>query len=256
MTVEWLPQTALVLILIFARLGTLVMLMPGFSANGIPTRIRLAFALAVTFVMYPLISQYFPDVPETVFGALVLLGHELAVGLMIGGVARLLTSAAQVAGSTIAFQSGLAFAQTADPTQGGVQGAVFGNFIAVTGIAMVFALDLHHLVLAAIYHSYELFTPQSELMVGDATQMAIKVVAASFTVGLQMAAPFVVFGLVFYFGLGVLARLMPQIQVFFIAMPANIMLGLVLFAVLIVMIMNFYMAHIEQFLSALAGQGA
>ncbi|MGJ8527657.1 flagellar biosynthetic protein FliR [Maritalea sp.] len=253
MSIDWLPQTALIYILIFARLGTMLMLMPGFSSQRMPMRMRLTVALTFTFIMYPLISKNYPTQTVTFYPALALLFSEIAVGLIIGGVTRLLMSAAQVAGTVIAFQTGLSFAQTADPTQGGVQGAIFGNFIAVLGIALIFALDLHHLVLAAIYESYTLFAPGAGFDLKDAADMAVGVIASSFVVGVQMAAPFIIFGLVFYFGLGLLARLMPQLQVFFIAMPANIGIGLLLFVFLLTMMMSWYMEHIEQFLLKLIG---
>lgn len=83
--------------------------------------------------------------------------------------------------------------------------------------------------------------------------MALEVISSSFVVGVQMSAPFIVFGLVFYFGLGLLARLMPQLQVFFIAMPANIALGLLLFALLLSVMMVLYVEHLEQFFMALVG---
>ncbi|MFT6659503.1 flagellar biosynthetic protein FliR [Maritalea sp.] len=253
MSIDWLPQTALIYILIFARLGTMIMLMPGFSSQRLPLRMRLTLALLFTFIMYPLISQNYPRQAVAFYPALFLLLSEIAVGLIIGGVSRILTSAAQVAGTIIAFQTGLSFAQTADPTQGGVQGAIFGNFIAVLGITLIFALDLHHLVLVAIYRSYSIFEPGMALDLQDAADMAIDIVAGTFVVGVQMSAPFIVFGLVFYFGLGLLARLMPQLQVFFIAMPANIAIGLLLLALLLTMMMTWYMNHIEQFLLKLIG---
>ncbi|MBP0575629.1 flagellar biosynthetic protein FliR, partial [Mycobacterium tuberculosis] len=76
--------------------------------------------------------------------------------------------------------------------------------------------------------SYRLFPPGQWLEVGDFSAAALQLVAESFRVGVQMAAPFVVFGLIFNFGVGVLAKLMPQFQIFFVAMPANILLGLLL----------------------------
>jgi flagellar biosynthesis protein FliR len=252
-SVDWAPQTAYVLVLVFARMGTMLMLMPGFGASNIPVRVRLSFALVFTFVMFPLVMDNYPSVPLNGFGAVVMLGHELAVGFILGGVARLILSAAQVAGATIAFQTGLSFAQMADPTQGGIQGAILGNFLAVLGLALIFALDLHYLVLAAIYKSYTLFSPTADLMIEDAARLAIDVVSGSFTVGAQMAAPFIIFGLVFFFGLGLLARLMPQIQVFFIAMPANIALGLLLFGILLTIMMTWYLNYIEQFLMKMIG---
>ncbi|MCF4098801.1 flagellar biosynthetic protein FliR [Maritalea mediterranea] len=253
LSINWLPQTVLLYFLIFARLGTLIMLMPGFSSSRLSVRMRLALALTFTFIMYPLISQTYPQGNLAFYPVIALLASELAVGFVLGGTARLLTSAAQVAGSTIAFQTGLSFAQTSDPTQGGLQGAIFGNFIAVLGVTLIFSMDLHHLVLAGIYHSYEIFTPGAPIMLEDAGTMALEVISSSFVVGVQMAAPFIVFGLVFYFGLGLLARLMPQLQVFFIAMPANIALGLLLFALLLSVMMALYVGHLEAFFMALVG---
>lgn len=230
----------------------MVMLMPGLSASNVPTRIRLSMALAFTLVFYPLVADSFPQMPATPFAALAMLGREMAIGFIIGGIARLLTSAIQVAGAVVAFQSGLAFAQTPDPTMGGQQGALVGNFLAVLSIALIFATDLHHLSLGAIYHSYEMFQPGADFMIEDAAQMAIQTVSASFAIGVQIAAPFVIFGMIFNFGLGILARLMPQVQVFFIAMPANIILGFVLLAILVTAMMAWYMSHLEDHLMLLA----
>lgn len=244
-SLDFLPHTVITFLLIFARLGTMMMLMPGFGAGGIPPRIRLGLALAVAFLLYPLISALYPPLPQTVEGIAFLLGHELAVGLILGGTARLLLSAAQVAGATIAYQTGLSFAQTADPSQDGIQGAIIGNFIGVLGVTLIFTTDLHYLVLAGIYGSYTAFAPTADLMLGDAAQFALQVVRDSFVVGVQMAAPFIIFGLVFYLGLGLLSRLMPQIQVFFIAMPANIIVGFILFALLLTMMMGWYLGHVE-----------
>jgi flagellar biosynthetic protein FliR len=83
--------------------------------------------------------------------------------------------------------------------------------------------------------------------------MAIQVVAGAFVIGVQMAAPFIVFGLVFYLGIGILSRLMPQMQVFFIAMPATISVGLILLAILLAMIMGWYLMHFESQMAMLRG---
>ena len=83
------------------------------------------------------------------------------------------------------------------------------------------------------------------LPVGDFVEMATSVVSGAFKLGVQIAAPFLVFGLVFYAGLGVLSRLMPQIQVFFIAMPLNIMLAFVLLMVLMSGMMMWFLDYFE-----------
>ena len=106
------------------------------------------------------------------------------------------------------------------------------TFLSVVAVALIFAFDLHHLLIRAIADSYTLFRPGGGLPTGDFAALAVKVVAESFLVAIQLAAPFLVFGLVFYVGLGILSRLMPQVQIFFVAMPANILLGFVILMLL------------------------
>lgn len=245
MSVNWGPEVAYYFFLMFARVGTMIMLMPALGEQTIPARLKLSFALALSFVLYPLVVPELSPMPVTVAGLVTNLGHELAVGFILGGLLRLVLVAAQVAGAVVAYQMGLSMAQTADPTQGGVQGAILGNFIAFTGIALIFITDLHHMLVAGLYESYFYFPPSAPLMPGDAAEMAVRIVSGAFVVGVQMAAPLLVFGLVFYLGLGILGRLMPQIQVFFMAMPANIIIGLIIFALLLTLMMGWYMAHLE-----------
>ena len=250
---DWLPQTAFIYMLLFARIGAILMLMPALGEQMIPARMRLGFALAFTLVLYPLLSGTMPALPVDVLEIFALIFHELAVGLMLGAIVRITVMATQVAGAIIAFQSGLSTAQSADPTQAGIQGAVFGSFLSFVGVTLIFATDLHHVALAAIYDSYMVFTVQTPLMFDDAAQLAIKTVAHAFIIGIQMSAPFIVFGLVFNLGAGILARLMPQMQVFFVLMPANIFGGLILFALLLTMMMGWYIAAFEEHLAMWRG---
>src|SRR5581483_8393955 len=110
----------------------------------------------------------------------------------------------------------------------GQQGILLGNFLSVLGITMVFATDMHHLVIAGLNDSYTLFRPGEIPLMGDVAAAVTGVAASAFRIGIQLAAPFLVFGLLFNLGLGVLSRLMPQMQVFFIGMPLSILLGLFL----------------------------
>jgi flagellar biosynthetic protein FliR len=250
---DWLPEVAYLYLLVFARTGTMLMLLPALGEQIIPARLRLTFALMLTLVLYPLLRPALPALPAGVMGIAGILFHEIAIGLILGGLLRLVTMAAQVAGSVIAFQAGLSFAQTADPTNEGVQGALVGNFLALLGITLIFATDLHHVAIAAIVDSYRTFPPSAPLMIGDAATLAIASIGKAFVIGVQMAAPFIVFGLVFYLGMGILARMMPQLQVFFLAMPATIAIGLLLLALLLAMMTGWYLAHFERELALFRG---
>ena len=254
-SLNWLPETAFFYMLIFARVGTMLMLLPALGENVIPARMRLGFALAFSLVLYPLLSPSLPGLATDIAGIVALLFHELIVGLILGGITRLVMMATQVAGSVIAFQAGLSVAQAADPTNGGIQGVIIGSFLSMLGVTLIFATDLHHVALSPVYDSYMIFSPSDPLMFGDAAEMAIQSAASAFVIGVQMSAPFIVFGLVFYLGIGILGKMMPQLQVFFVAMPATIGVGLVLIAFLLTMMMGWYLTHFESELGILRGAG-
>jgi flagellar biosynthetic protein FliR len=252
-SLDWLPEAAFTFILIFARVGTLLMLIPALGESSIPARLRLTFALALTLVLFPLLVASLPKPPNDLGALGLLILHEIAVGLILGGITRLIVMATDVAGAIIAFQTGLSVAQAADPNEPGIQGAVIGNFLSMLGITLIFATDLHHLALAAIVDSYKMIAPTDSLMVSDAMQMALRTLTEGFGLGVQMAAPFIVFGLVFNVGLGILARLMPALQVYFLAMPGTIFVGLLLFAFLLTTIMGWYLTHVQASLAFIGG---
>ncbi len=244
---DFLPVTIAAFMLMFARLGTMLMLLPALGESSIPTRFRLTIALALTFVLYPIGSQLYPqNITSNIWALIALLGGELAIGFAIGMCARLITAALQIAGVIMANQTGLAFALGSDMTNEGQQGALIGNFLAVLATTMVFVTDTHFLIIAALHQSFEIFPPGQLLPVGDFTANATETVAHVFSIAVRLSAPFLVVGLVFYFGLGLLNKLMPQMQIFFIAMPVNIAIGLFLLLALLATLMGFYLDHFEQ----------
>lgn len=231
MSVTIAPDVAYSFMLIFVRLAAMLMLMPAIGEASIPGRIRIAFAIGLTVILYPVVAPQLTP-PEGLVDLVLALGYEVLIGVFIGGVARMLMSAMQMAGAFVAFQIGLASAQIVDPSQG-IQSALFASFLSVVAVTLVFAFDLHHLLIRAIGDSYTLFKPGFTIPTGDFASLAVDYVAQSFRIAIQLSAPFLVFGLVFYVGLGILSRLMPQVQVFFVAMPANTLLGFVLLMALI-----------------------
>ena len=239
--------------LVFARIGTMVMLLPGLGELSVPVRVRPTIALALAAVLMPLHrAAYVLDLRS--FGpTLIMLGEELFIGLVLGLVARLTISALQVAGSVIAQQLGLGFVTAVDPSQG-QQAAVVGNFLSVLGITLVFAADLHHLVIAALNDSYKLFRPGEVPLIGDAAALTTRTIADAFRVGIQLSAPFLVFGLLFNLGLGVLSRLMPQMQVFFVAVPLSILIGFLILVLAVGAMMTLFLDSVTQVLGALAPQ--
>lgn len=252
--ISFLPSLAAVFLLMFARLGTMVMLMPGLGERGIPVRIRLVAALIITLVLLPLYRDaYTADLNAGFAPLLGVLIQEILIGAVLGLTARLALSALQIAGTAIAFQLGLGFSMAIDPTQD-QQSVLVSNFLAMLGLALIFATDMHHLALAALDESYHLFRPGQALPSGDVAQLMVGTVSGAFRVGIQLAAPFLVFGILFNVGLGVLARLMPQLHVFFLGLPASILIGFAILLTLVGVLMSTFLAYFGSVLAQLGPQ--
>lgn len=250
MSFQILPELSFAFLLIFSRIGTMVMLLPGLGERAFPVRVRLSVALILTMVFYPLASTFYPSPLGGIVQVIGLLIGEVAIGFVLGIAGRMMLAALQTAGTIIANQLGLAFVTSLDPSQG-QQGALLGTFLSLLAIAMIFATDMHHLVIAALGQSYQIFRPGVFPETGDAAKYAAELAAGSFKIAVQISAPILIFGLIFNVGLGVLARLMPQMQVFFIAMPASIILGFIVLAVVLATMMGVYLSYMESGLNAL-----
>ncbi len=249
--ISFLPALATAFMLIFARIGVMVMLLPPLGESAVPARLRLTLALVLSAILLPLHrADYVVDLSS--YGPLlIMLGKELLVGAVLGVSARLAISALQVAGTVVAQQLGLGFVTAVDPSQG-QQGVILGNFLNVLAITLIFATDLHHLAIAALNDSYTLFRPGEVPVTGDIASLVTRTVATAFRIGIQLAAPFLAFGLLFNLGLGILARLMPQMQVFFVGLPLSILIGLMLLLLVMGAMMGSFLGYFEGVLGELA----
>jgi len=252
-TLPDLTGNVLVYLLVFARVGAMVMLLPSIGETGVPARVRLVLALAISFALAPTVTAAYATTPPPATGMALglLVAQETTVGVLVGAMARIVMSALHVAGFLIATQTGLAYAQTLDPSQG-EQGAVMGNFLSLLGAVMIFLTNLHHLAIGAIAGSYRLMPPGGALPTEDMARLTITLVSGAFALGFQLAAPFLVFGFAVYAGLGLLARLMPQLQIFFVAVPINIVCGFLIFLAMLgammTIFLNFYATQMGNFL--------
>ncbi|OQW58533.1 MAG: hypothetical protein A4S17_03620 [Proteobacteria bacterium HN_bin10] len=215
--------------LLFARIGAMIMLLPGFGEPAVPARVRLGFALAMAIGVGPALANSVPEPAATAWGMGFQIGAEALIGVLLGAAARMLVAALATAGQIVGMEIGLSFAQTADPTMT-QSGQLVSVFLGVLGVALIFATGLHHMFLRGVAGSYEVISLGAPPPVGDAAQLALEATAASFRVGFQIAIPLIVAGMIFRVGLGVLSRLIPQIQVFFVTLPLQIMGGLAVFA--------------------------
>lgn len=230
--------------LIFARVGTALAFLPGFSATYISMRLRLGFALAVSFVVFPVLAPRLPLPPSAVSELALMLSGEVIVGGFYGLVMRIMTVSLQTAGTIAALSSSMANALVQDPVAE-QQSSTISGFLLTVGVVLIFIADLHHLMLQGLLETYVMFEPGEPLPAGDFAETIGRGVAASFALGLQLSAPFVVIGLTYYIGLGLLGRLMPQLPVFFFGLPLQISLQLFVFTITLSGIMLAFMQNFE-----------
>lgn len=221
-------QSAAFLIL-FARVGAMLMLLPVFSEDAIPPRIRLLMALGTTAGLWSLLGErVIPAGQDEAMLPAVLIA-ELLTGLAMGMIVKMMFHAAAMAGSIVSLQIGLSSALVPDPSQGG-QAPLISRFVAVAAAVFCMALGVHHLWIASLVQSYALFPVGGLPAAGDFARLAVEAIGQSMALAIGLAAPLLVYGIVFNVALGLSARLVPAIQVFFISQPLNILLGLALFA--------------------------
>ncbi|WP_417624185.1 flagellar biosynthetic protein FliR [Paremcibacter congregatus] len=249
-----LPAEVFAFFLVFARLGAMIMVLPALGETGIPQRIRLALALSISFVIYSLVRTKLPAIPDSAILLGILIVFEILIGVLIGTAIRLLMTAIHTAGTIIAMQTGLAMAQAFDPAQG-AQSALMSTFLTLMAVVLIFITNLHHMMISAMYDSYTLFPVGSDLEISNFAELVVRTVANSFLLGVQIASPFIVYGLIFNIGLGILARLMPQLQVFFVAMPLNIMAGFIVLSIMLAAGMNWFLQHMEDSLGVFLNYG-
>lgn len=215
--------------LIFLRLASMIMLVPGLGDPAVPARIRLGFALLLAVVVTPIVSDTLPALPPLLGDMVGQVLHEVIIGLMLGTLMRVLLFTLITTGEIMSLQTTLSFAQTANPAQAQPSTSL-GTFLAMLGMVLIYATNMHHLFLRAMVDSFHIFPATKMVMIGDAGTLMIQTVGKSFLLAMQMSAPLIVFALVFNVATGFVGRMMPAFPVFFAATPLSVLFGLALLA--------------------------
>ena len=236
-------------LLVFARLGVVFLLMPGISAGYIPVRIRLILALLVTLLTLPLVQQYLPEQPESSGLLVKLIFLEMMVGAFIGAIQTVM-AALDLAGLKISQAVGLMNAFVDDPVSD-TQSAIIIGFLNMIVVILIFSTGLHALMIMAIVDSYTLMMPNDPLMTGDMLNMLASALTEAFHVGTRLASPFLVYSLVFQVTMVIMSRLSPQMNVFFVALPIQLLLGFALLTIALPAIMMTFLHYFESNLISL-----
>ncbi len=233
-----------VVLMTFARVGAAFAFMPVFGSTMVPTRVRLLLALWVAVVISPLTSPLIPQQPADAPTLFLYLAFEITIGLFFGMFGQILMGAIQTAGSIIAYSSSMANAFVNDPVAG-QQGAVMGRLLSQVALVLIFATGLDHLMIQGMFETYTLFPPGGKLPVGDMSAFVSHAINDSFTIAMKMSAPFLVVSVVLQAALGMLNKLMPQLPVFFVAMPVQILVAFFLFLIVMPSMMMVFTGYFE-----------
>lgn len=210
--------------------------------------------MLVTLVALPLVQDYLPLQPETAAELAKLLVIETLIGGFIGAVIQMIMAALDIAGMVISRSVGLMNAFVDDPVSSS-QSAIMIGFLNIIAVVLIFSTGLHAFMIMAIVDSYSLIMPNQPPMTGDILNMVVSALNGAFHIGLRMASPFLVYALVFQVAMGVMARLSPQMNIFFVALPIQMMLGMALLAIALPAMMLVFLNYFDNNITSLLTPG-
>lgn len=213
-----------VLLLMF-RTGALVMTVPVFGHISIPRILRVWFIILLAVLIFPssVVSDITP--PSTMLHLALVILSELAVGFLMGFAVIILFSAVQFAGHIIGLQMGLAVANVIDPMSAG-QISVISEFYYILSLLIFLLINGHHIVIEALVRSFELVPLGGAVFGANIETYFIDLSFMVFVVGIKLAAPVVVTLFIINAILGIVARTVPQMNVFIVGFPLAIGVGL------------------------------
>jgi flagellar biosynthetic protein FliR len=247
-----LPAGAFSFVLVIARVGAAMALLPGLGEAESPAMLRAGLALAVTSLLLPAIAPMVPPVPQAGAQAASMIAAEVVTGLWLGWLARLLVLALPIAAQLIAYMLGIANVLQPDPALGG-QATPIARLFDIAAPLLILASGLYALPLAALAGSYHLIPPGTLVPTADSAETAVRATATAFALAVRLASPFLLVAIVWHVATGLLARLVPRLQVYFVVMPGQILGGIALLGILAGALLTAWQASMRMGFTALPG---
>lgn len=228
--IQSLPSLAFAFSLVLCRTSAAVMLLPGLGEVDPPPTVRAGLALALSLLLLPSVAPLVPAAPSGLGGA-GMVASELLTGAALGTLARLPSLALSMAGAIASTMMGLSSVVQPDPALGG-QSSALARMFGLMAPLLILSTGLYALPLSALAGSYQVVLPGAMMPAGPLAESVQQATSAALELSLRLAAPFILAGLLVQVGLGLLARLVPQLQVFTVLVPGQILGGLVLLGLL------------------------
>ncbi len=243
----------LLFILMFVRVGGMIFFTPILGGANVPHHAKISLAFFVTLMVLPLVDFKFVEYPKGLFSFALLISSELLIGMIIGFSVRLLMSAVQIAGTTVGFQMGFGIVNVIDPVTS-LQVSVIAQFQNLVGYLIFLSINAHHIILNSIASSFQLIPPLGFEFSREMVNIYMNIVRDVFVISVKIAGPLIATLLFTSVALGMIARTVPQMNVFIVGFPLQIGLGLLMIGLtlpLFSMVINNIAGMIEQNIFAL-----
>jgi flagellar biosynthetic protein FliR len=211
--------------LIFVRITGIFLMAPVFGSKNVNTYIKAGLALVITYILFPLAFNSNIVIPEHFVQYLFIVLGELIVGLIIGFVSSLVFSAIQMSGQLLDMQIGFGVINIIDPQSGG-QIPLIGNFKYILALLIFLATNGHHVLLSALFTSFKLIPVTGVIVHTNLTEFIVRMVSGTFVIALKISMPILITIIITDIALGILARTMPQMNIFVVGVPVKILIGL------------------------------
>lgn len=214
-------------IVVLLRVSAIITFIPVLSERSVPVKVKATLCLIVSIIIYPLVLPQIPPLQNlhVIELAFLMIGEAL-IGITIGFLARLIFAAIQLAGSIIGFQMGFAIVNVIDPASS-QQVSIIAEFKYLLAMLLFLTVNAHHVFFSAIAHSYLVIQPLSFHLSGELMQFIYTVSGDMFVIALKIAAPIMAVMLFTNVGLGIVARTVPQMNIFIVGFPLQIAIGLI-----------------------------
>ena len=239
-------------LLVFCRVGAILMMLPGLGDDSLPARVKLVIGLLLALAIAPVVTARFPSEAADGLQLGSMIVSELIVGMIFGSLVRIMFSGIMTAGTIISTQTGLSMAAVFDPSMG-AENPVLARFLSLAATVLLFEMDVHHLFIVGMVHSYAIFHPGGQLMFGDIAHLGLATMSKAFGIGVQISAPFLLYGFLFNVALGFISRLTPAFQVFFVAQPLNLLFSFGLFMVSAGLMLSVFMNYFVDSVRTIVG---
>lgn len=233
-------------LLTFARITGIFSTAPIFGSRNVPVIVKAGLSFALAYILFPLVFNASVTLPDSFFGYFLLVAGELLIGLIIGFAASLVFAAVQMSGQILDMQIGFGVVNVLDP-QSGQQLPLVGNFKYILALLVFLATNSHHMLLAALFSSFKLIPVTGLMIQANVAEVIVDMVGGIFVIAMKISFPVLLSILLTDVALGILARTMPQMNIFVVGIPSKIIVGLFVLS----LALPFYIMFLEVIFSGM-----